>query len=302
MTALHRSEPALDADLVRLLLDEQMPQWSAMPLHELPATGTDHRLFRLGDALLVRMPRVGWATDQSDLEARWLPVLAPYLPVAVPERVAVGRADHGYPWSWSVCRWIPGRAPDRTDSSDLRAIARSLGEFCAALRAIDSTGGPLAGVVNSRGIPLAERDTATRKAILAVSDELDPRATSAAWDAALAVPAYDGPPLWMHADLLAGNLLVDEVDGTTTLSAVIDWGPMAVGDPAPDAATGWALFDASTRAEFRAASGFDDETWARGRGWALSTALVALPYYRGTSASIAANARATLAAVLADPA
>ena len=104
----------------------------------------------------------------------------------------------------------------------------------------------------------------------------------------------------MHADLLAGNLLVDEVDGATTLVAVIDWGALAVGDPAPDAATGWAFFDASTREDFRAAAGFDDATWARGRGWALSTAAIALPYYRGTSPSIAANARATLAEVLAD--
>jgi aminoglycoside phosphotransferase (APT) family kinase protein len=301
VTVLHEGEPVIDAALVRRLVDEQLPQWSALPVAELPATGTDHRLFRLGDDLLVRMPRVDWATGQSDLEARWLPVLAPHLPVAVPERLAVGGPAHGYPWSWSVCRWIPGRTPDRWSAADRRALAEPLGRFCAALRAVDPTGGPLAGVVGSRGVPLVERDAQTREAIAAVSDELDARALTAAWDAALAAPAYDGPPAWMHADLLAGNLLVDEVDGATSLVAVIDWGPMAVGDPAPDAATGWAFFDAGTRDLFRGTAGFDDATWARGRGWALSTAVIALPYYRATSPSIAANARATLAEVLADP-
>ena len=299
--ALHEGEPTIDLALVRRLVDEQLPQWSALPLVELPTTGTDHRLFRLGDELLVRMPRADWALGQSDAEARWLPVLAPHLPVSVPERVAVGEPAHGYPWSWSVCRWIPGRTPDRRSAADRHAIAEPLGRFCADLRAVDPTGGPLAGVATSRGSLHGERDELTRTSIAAVADELDAAALTAAWESALAVPAYDGPPVWMHADLLAGNLLVEDVDGATALVAVIDWGPMAVGDPAPDAATGWAFFDAGTRDTFRAAAGFDDATWARGRGWALSTAVIALPYYRASSPSIAANARATLAEVLADP-
>ncbi len=198
-----------------------------------------------------------------------------------------------------MCRWIPGRTPDRWSAPDRRALAEPLGRFCAALRDIDPGAGP-APSPGGRGLPLADRDEATREAISAVADELDAAALTAVWESALAAPAYDGTPSWMHADLLAGNLLVDEVDGATTLVAVIDWGALAVGDPAPDAATGWAFFDASTREDFRAAAGFDDATWARGRGWALSTAAIALPYYRGTSPSIAANARATLAEVLAD--
>jgi aminoglycoside phosphotransferase (APT) family kinase protein len=301
VTALHEGEPHIDLALVRRLVDEQLPQWSSLPLAELPASGTDHRLVRLGDELLVRLPRVDWAIGQSEVEARWLPKLAPHLPVAVPERVAVGEPAHGYPWAWSVCRRIPGRAPDRWSAEDRQAIAEPLGRFCAALRAVDPTGGPVAGVATSRGSLHGERDELTRSSIAAVADELDAAALMAVWEAALAVPAYDGPPAWMHADLLAGNLLVDEVDGVTSLVAVIDWGPMGVGDPAPDAATGWALFDAGTREAFRASAGFDDATWARGRGWALSTAAIALPYYRATSPSIAANARATLAEVLADP-
>lgn len=301
MARLHEGEPHVDLALVRRLVDEQRPQWSSLPLVELPASGTDHRLFRLGDELLVRMPRIDWAIGQSEVEARWLPVLAPHLPVAVPERVAVGEPAHSYPWQWSVCRWIPGRAPDRWSAADRAAIAEPLGRFCSALRAIDASGGPVAGVATSRGSLHGERDELTRSSIAAVADELDAVALTAAWEAALAVPAYDGPPVWMHADLLAGNLLVDEVGGATDLVAVIDWGPMGVGDPAPDAATGWAFFDAATRDAFRAAAGFDDATWARGRGWALSTAVIALPYYSGTSPAIAANARATLAEVLADP-
>jgi aminoglycoside phosphotransferase (APT) family kinase protein len=301
VTTLHVGEPHIDPVLVSRLVDEQLPQWSTLPLLELPATGTDHRLFRLGDELLVRMPRADWALDQSEVEARWLPVLAPHLPVAVPERVAVGEPAHGYPWSWSVVRWIPGRTPDRGSAADLAALAEPLGRFCAALRRVDPAGGPVAGVATSRGSLHGERDELTRSSIESVADELDAAALTAAWESALAAPAYDGPPVWMHADLLAGNLLVDEVDGATSLVAVIDWGPMGVGDPAPDAAAGWILFDAATRDAFRAAAGYDDATWARGRGWALSTAVIALPYYRSTSPSIAAYCRASLAEVLADP-
>jgi aminoglycoside phosphotransferase (APT) family kinase protein len=297
---LHDGEPHVDLPLVRALVDAQFPGWAALPLRTVPATGTDHWLFRLGDDLVVRVPRIGWATEQAALEARWLPVLAPHLVVSVPEHVAVGAPANGYPWTWSVCRWIPGRTPDRTVETDLLALAGPLGEFCAALRTIDVTGGPVAGDGLSRGAPLIGRDAQTREAILEVADEWDALALAAEWDAALEVPAYDGPGCWLHGDLLAGNLLIGPGSAGDTLVAVIDWGPLAVGDPAADAAAAWGLLSSGTREEFRSAAAYDDPTWARGRGWALTTALSALAYYRTTSPSMSRQARLTLTELLSD--
>lgn len=298
---LHEGEPDVDLPLVRALVDGAMPQWSDLPLRLLAATGTDHHLYRLGDDLVVRLPRVDWATDQVDRDARWLPHLAPHLDVALPEQIAVGAPSLGYPWEWSVCHWIPGRTPDRRDPRDRAALAEPLGRFCRALHGVPDGGGPRSGVDVSRGVPLVDRDAITREAIEAVADELHAPSLLAAWEESLAVAAYDGPGAWFHGDLLAGNLILGPGgDGADTLVGVIDWGPSGVGDPATDAAAGWALLSADERDRFRAAAGYDDAAWLRGRGWAMSTALVALPYYRSRSRALADQARRTLAEVLAE--
>lgn len=294
---LHDDEPHVDLSLVRALVDAAMPQWTDLPLRGLPATGTDHHLYRLGDELVVRVPRIGWATDQVERDGRWLPLLAPHLDVALPLQVAVGEPAHGYPWRWSVCRWIPGRTPDRRDPLDRASLAEQLGRFCRALHAIPADDGPRAGVDVSRGGPLAERDEATRAAIAQVADELHAPSLLEAWQQSLDAAAYVGPGAWFHGDLLPGNLLVSRDD--RRLAGVIDWGPSGVGDPATDAAAGWALLSADERDTFRATAGYDDATWLRGRGWALSTSLVALPYYRGRAHPLADQSRRTIAEVLA---
>ncbi len=297
MGTLHEDEPLVDLALVRALIGEQLPQWSSLALRELPATGTDHHLFRLGAELVVRVPRVDWATDQVERDGRWLPLLARYLDVALPEQVAVGEPALGYPWRWSVCRWIEGRTPDRRDPHDRAALADGLGRFCHALQQVPTEGAPRAGVDVSRGVPLVELDDATREAIAAVADELHAASLLASWEESLSAAAYDSEGAWFHGDLLAGNLVVDAA--TRALVGVVDWGPSGVGDPATDAAAGWALLSADERDVLRDAAGYDDDAWLRGRGWALTTALVALPYYRTRSRSLADQARRTLAEVLA---
>ena len=299
--ALHDDEPFVDLALVRELVDEQFPRWSPLPLRELPATGTDHHLFRLGDELVVRVPRISWATDQVERDGRWLPHLADHLEVALPLQVSVGEPAHGYPWHWSVCRWIAGRTPDPRSPLDRAALTLPLGRFCRALRAVPATEGPRAGIEVSRGVPLAERDELTREAIADVADELHAPSLLAAWEESLAAAPYDGPGSWFHADLLAGNLLIGPSGhGHDTLVAVIDWGPSGIGDPAVDAAPAWSLLTGDERDGFHAEAAYDDATWLRGRGWALTTSLVALPYYRGRSRALADGSRRTILEVLAD--
>ena len=210
-------------------------------------------------------------------------------PRASPARVIPGR--------WTVVPWLEGETATLDRIADPREAARTLGEFVAALQRIDPPGGPAPGEHNSsRGVPLAERDHGTRAAIAALGGTIDAAAATAAWDAALEAPAWPGPPVWLHGDLQSGNLLA--VDGR--LSAVIDFGCLGVGDPACDVMPAWTYLSADTRDAFRAALPVDDATWARGRGWALSMGLIALPYYETTNPVLAEVARHAIREVLAD--
>ncbi|WP_231494790.1 aminoglycoside phosphotransferase family protein [Cellulomonas sp. KRMCY2] len=296
-TTMHDDERDIDAGLVRRLLAAQLPQWAGLPLTPVRSAGTDNAMFRLGDDMAVRLPRVPWAVEQVAKEQTWLPRLAPLLPLAVPELLGTGAPGAGYDWPWSVYRWLDGVDATVEPVADLHRAADELGGFVAALRRVDPTGGPPPGEHNSgRGVPLAARDTATRAAITSLVGMIDTDAATAAWEAALRAPVWDGPPAWIHGDLHAANLLVRQGE----LSAVIDFGCLGVGDPAGDVSAAWVFCSAGTRDTFRAAAQPDDAMWARGRGWALSPALIALPYYRTSNPVLAGIARRAIDEVLAD--
>lgn len=288
---MHVGEVDTDASLVRRLLAAQFPKWANLPIEPVPSAGTDNALYRLGDDMAVRLPRIHWAAG-VDKEHEWLPKLAPFLPLAVPVPLAKGNPGEGYPWQWSVYRWLEGENATIEHIVDLRQAATDLAHFIVALQQIEPTGGPPA----RRGIPLAKRDQPTREAIAALHGTLDADIVTAAWDAALAAPAWQGPPVWVHGDLLPGNLLVKQ----GRVSAVIDFAGLGVGNPACDLMIAWNLFTAETRGVFRAALAVDDATWARGRGWALSQALIFIPYYLDTNPVGVAIARRTINEILAE--
>jgi aminoglycoside phosphotransferase (APT) family kinase protein len=294
---MHADEVETDASLVRRLLAAQFPQWADLPITPVPSAGTDNAIYRLGDDMAVRLPRIHGATEQVDKEHRWLPRLAPLLPLAIPVPLAKGTPGEGYPWHWSVYRWLEGENATIERIADPRQAATELAQFIAALQRIDPTGGPPPGPHNfSRGVPLAMRDPLTRAAIANLHGTLDADAVTAAWEAALQAPAWRRPPVWIHGDLQSGNLLA--VQGR--LSAVVDFGGLGVGDPACDLIVAWNLLSAETRDVFRAALPVDDATWARGRGWALSVGLIALPYYQSTNPVLAGIARRAIDEALAD--
>ncbi len=289
---MHAGEVATEVSLVRRLLAGQFPQWADRPIEPVPSAGTDNALYRRGDDMVVRLPRIHWAVKDVEKEHEWLPRLAPLLPVAIPVPLGRGEPAEGYPWFWSVYRWRDGENPAVDRIADHGFLATELAQFVAALHRIDPTGGPPAG----RGVPLREQDAPTRAAIGALHGMIDTAVVAAAWDAALQVPAWSRPPVWVHGDLSPGNLLI--VDGR--FSAVIDFGCLGVGDPACDLIVAWNLLPDDTRNVFRAALRVDDATWERGRGWALSIALIQLPYYHATNPVLAANARHVIHEVLAD--
>ena len=286
------AEVAIDATLVRALLADQHPDLTARELVEV-ASGWDNVLFRRGDDLAVRLPRRGAAAALIEHEQRWLPELAPRLPLAVPAPVRVGRPGRGYPWSWSVTPWLPGDVIARVEPTDPRHVAEQLGRFVRALHRpapADAPANPY------RGVPLSARSSATYERLDGLGDAIDQRAVRRLWEHAVAIPPWTGAPLWLHGDLHPANILVH--DGH--VSAVIDFGDVTSGDPATDLAVAWTLLPSPERARFRATAGeIDDETWARARGWALTMAIAYL-------ASSADNplmdriGRRTLAAVLAD--
>ena len=294
---MHADEVDVDASLVHRLLAAQFPQWTGVPIEPVHSAGTDNALYRLGGDMVVRLPRILGATGQAEKERQWLPRLAPLLPLPIPVPLAKGMPAEGYPWPWSVYRWLEGETATIERVADPRQAATDLGRFVAAMQRIDPAGGPPPGAHNSwRGVPLGRRDAETRVAIEALRGTLDAEAVTAAWEAALQAPAWHGPAVWLHGDLNAANLLVQ--DGR--LNAVIDFGCLGVGDPACDLMAAWTYLSAETRDVFHAALPADDATWVRGRGWALSFGLIALPYYQSTNPVLAGIARYAINEALAD--
>ncbi|MEV6151446.1 aminoglycoside phosphotransferase family protein [Nonomuraea sp. NPDC052129] len=276
------TRPLIDAALVRRLVDAQFPQWAELPLTLLEPAGSDHVIYRLGEELSVRLPRHTGAIGQAKKEYEWLPRLAPHLPLAIPVPVGVGEPGCGYPWPWAVSRWLDGEMATVETLASSSEAAVELAEFLTALQRF----APVAGTREDlTGRPLADRDRATRAAIARVDGVFDTAAMTELWDAALSVPGWDRPPVWFHGDFHTGNLLT--ADGS--LSAVIDFGELGIGDPACDLTIAFTLMSAESRAAFRAALGVDDDTWTRGRGWALATGLNAYSSYAATNPRVAAQ-------------
>ena len=298
---MHADERPLDAAFVRRLLAGQLPALSGLPLSPVPSLGSDNAMYRLGDELLVRLPR--WRPSKAagarlEKECRWLPWLAPRLPLPIPALVGVGEPADGYPFRWAVLRWLEGEPARLERSGDQERAAADLARFLTCLQAADPTGGPAPGPHNAfRGVPLGERDRSTREAIDRVGSTAEAAPILAAWEEAVSAPEWEGAPRWIHGDLDARNLLVRDA----RLSAVVDFGCLGVGDPACDAMAAWKLFTAKPRELFRRELGADDATWARARGWAISQAMSALSYYtEHTNPILIAEARRWLAEALAD--
>jgi aminoglycoside phosphotransferase (APT) family kinase protein len=289
----HADETETDVALVRGLLREQFPDWAELPLQPVAESGTVNALYRLGEKLAVRIPRNRpklWS--DLDEEFTWLPRLAPLLSVGVPVPVARGRPTAGYPHEWGIFEWLPGENP--TPGEVPESLPEELARFVTELHAVDLPPGP----ESVRGSDLARFDEFTRENLKALEGELDTAAAEALWDEALSLPPWPHAQVWIHADVMPGNLLLDR----GRLSAVIDWGGSGMGDPAVDLMVAWNVLDARGRRIFREAAGYDDDTWARGRGWALWSGLGGIPYYRKTFPSFAANARWTVEEILEEAA
>lgn len=290
--------PSIDAALVRRLVAGQFPRWAHLPVTPVAVGGVDNRTFHLGDGMTVRLPSAEGYAPQVAKEQEWLPVLAPRLPLPVPAPLAEGEPAEGYPFHWSVCRWIEGETATAERIGDLTGFATDVAGFLTALRHADAPGGPLAGAHSGhRGAPLTTYDAETRRALETLAGRVDRETATAAWESALRTP-HRGRPVWFHGDIAHGNLLVR--DGR--LAAVIDFGCCGVGDPACDLSIAWTLLHGESRAAFReavyAGGRLDPGAWARGRAWTLWKALITLAW--GTEPAVREDASRVLDAVLSE--
>jgi aminoglycoside phosphotransferase (APT) family kinase protein len=288
--------PEINVALVGQLIASQFPQWAHLPVKPVELSGWDNRTFHLGPDMSVRLPSAEGYVAQIEKEHRFLPRLAPLLPLPIPVPLAKGIPGNGYPWPWSVYRWLEGENATLERITDLSQFAILLAEFLLALQRIDATDGPPAGEHNFfRGGPLMTYDAETRETIQELAGEVDTDAATRVWDAALET-TWQGAPVWIHGDVAVGNLLVR--DGR--LCAVIDFGCSSIGDPACDLVMAWTFFSGQSREAFKATLGLDHGTWARARGWALWKALITLTEHIDSNPGKATEARRVIAEVLAD--
>ncbi|MET7639531.1 aminoglycoside phosphotransferase family protein [Streptomyces sp. NPDC005438] len=297
MTATEQdAAPLVDEDLVRRLVAEQFPGWAGLAVRRFPSGGTVNAMYRLGDDLVVRLPLGEGGAPDVLREQWWLPRLAPRLPTPVPEVLGEGRPSGEYPWPWSVHRWLEGAHPEAGALDQPRALARDLAGFVRAMGALTLPDAPTA----HRGGPLTALDRDTRAAVEELreipEEGVDCEAVLAVWEDGLRAPEWDRPPVWLHADLMPGNVLVS----AGRLSAVLDFGCLGVGDPACDLFPAWNLLPPEGREVFREALDVEEATWRRGRARTLSQALIALPHYRHGNPAMAGNARHVIRAVLED--
>ncbi|BCJ69129.1 aminoglycoside phosphotransferase family protein [Polymorphospora rubra] len=264
----------VEAAQVSRLIGEQFPQWAGLPVVPVARGGWDNWTFHLGTDLLVRLPSAAEYARAVEKEHRWLPVLAPRLPLPVPVPLAKGGPGAGYPYSWSIYRWLDGGTATVDRIADPVRFAADLAGFLAALRSVDATGGPRPGIHNwFRGGTLRTYDKQFERAVAELAGHVDVGPARQIWADALDA-RWDGVDRWFHGDVAEGNLLLH--DGQ--LAAVIDFGTCGVGDPACDLAVAWSLLTADGRQVFRGRLSVDADSWARGRGWALWKTLVTCSY------------------------
>jgi aminoglycoside phosphotransferase (APT) family kinase protein len=299
---LHQDEVHIDAGLVRELIRRQLPHRANLEVRAVAALGTDNVVFRLGEKLSVRLPRKLGAVPGLLVERKWLPRLAAHLPLAVPEPLAAGEPAEIYPFPWLVCNWISGvpLAPGGMTPDDALVLA----DFVVALQSLDTRGGPPVQPGHRAG-PMAAYNVTAHAALSAAralqatgrveSHLMDEERAASVWSAAVEAPKWQGIDVWVHRDFMASNLVT--LDGR--LNGVLDFGGLAVGDPAGNAMAAFHVFDTPDgRARFRAALGTDDATWARARGWALVQGLEALVYYLDSHPGMVAMARQVIRATL----
>lgn len=255
----------IDTNLVKKLIAEQFPQWQSLSIHPVAQSGWDNRTFHLGEEMVIRLPSDKEYEPQIEKEYRWLPSLSKQLSFQITQPIALGKPSSTYPWHWSINRWIEGESASRQNIHDIKFFAEALGACLKEFQSLDATGGPLAGAHNFyRGGLLNAYDHEMRLAIPKIKNFHEQSLAASLWQEALA-SKWHLRPVWVHGDIAVGNILVH----SGRLHGLIDFGQLAIGDPACDLVIAWNFFSSEERSVFKKAVQLDNDTWIRALGWAL---------------------------------
>ena len=294
---MHENEFEINEHLVQALIKQQCPHWAYLPLKKVLSSGTDNALFRLGDDYVVRLPRVEWEPGSNeksiDKEYEWIRKIATCFKTPISEPIFKGHSTEFYPWSWIVAKWNDGDNPAFEKNNEYQLLAKDLACFLNDLHRISLANGP----TSRRGVPLtsSDLDAETRQAISELEGEVDIASVTSLWDRLIRVPAWNKAPVWVHGDYLPGNIVIQN----NRLAAVIDFSDLGIGDPACDLIIAWSLLNSQSRNVFREhLENIDDDTWERGKGWALSIAVIMLPYYKNSNPTLATLAGRMIEQVL----
>lgn len=255
----------IDETFAKKLIEGQFPEWSSLPIHEVKNSGWDNRTFHLGEDMLIRIPRDKEHAPPILNEYQWLPKLATQLPTLIPMPIGLGEPTIECPWHWSINRWIKGETVTKERIQNMSAFAEELGLFLKAFQSLDTTGGPEAGAHNFyRGGSLHAYDHEMEVAIPRIENSQEREVATKLWQEALS-SQREKEPVWVHGDFAIGNILVENGH----LKAVIDFGQLAIGDPACDLVIAWNFFSGKSREVFKNKVALDRNTWIRALGWAF---------------------------------
>ncbi len=255
----------IDTNLVEKLIAEQFPQWQSLPIHPVAQSGWDNRTFHLGEDMVIRLPSDKQYEPQIEKEYQWLLWLSKQLSFQITQPIALGKPSSAYPWHWSINHWIEGESASRQNIDDIKCFAETLGKCLKEFQSLDTAGGPLAGAHNFyRGGLLNAYDHEMRLAIPKIKNSQEQSLAASLWQEALS-SEWRLNPVWVHGDIAVGNILV--CNGR--LHGIIDFGQLAIGDPACDLVIAWNFFSSEERGIFKNAVQLDNETWIRALGWAF---------------------------------
>ena len=287
----------MNISIAENLIKQQFSPIENLSVKPAQATGSDNFIFRVGNDLLIRLPRHASSESQLKKEIKWLPLLSEVLPVSIPQIYFKGSPAPEFPFQWGIFKWIDGSIYDPLLFENTDHIVNTMVHFIHALWKADPSNGPEYGEHNNfRGQPLAERDKQTTEAIKTLPHFYKQETLTSLWNTACTMNVWNKPYIWVHGDLHWGNILTKN----DNLSGIIDFGSLGLGDPAVDVMCAWILFSPEKRRLFKQKINVDTPTWTRGMGWALSFAAIALPYYLPKKHILADIASFTLDNIMAD--